>query len=176
MLQNGGLCITKSGRESRAASFIMDALILLMKKCDYEKISVSAICRKAGVTRMSFYRNFSGKEDVLLRWIGKITDDFLAESDIDYAKDDSRAYIKKLFSHMDSYRDECELIRKAGLMHLVQFHFNRCFTELHKDSYTSYKAHFHAGGIYNVFFLWLQGGCKESPDELADMLSDMMEK
>ncbi len=39
-----------------------------------------------------------------------------------------------------------------------------------------YKSYFLAGGIYNVFLLWLINGCKENPEELADRMTDMLVK
>ncbi|MBP3754417.1 MAG: TetR/AcrR family transcriptional regulator [Lachnospiraceae bacterium] len=54
----------------------------MLKKVPYNEISVTALCDKAGVTRMSFYRNFNTKEDVLEAWISSITEDFLRDSRI----------------------------------------------------------------------------------------------
>lgn len=72
----------KISREGSVTEYITDALLLLLKKVPYNEISVTALCDKAGVTRMSFYRNFNTKEDVLEAWISSITEDFLRDSRI----------------------------------------------------------------------------------------------
>ena len=41
------------------------SLMHLMSDQPYEKITVSEIVRRAGVSRMAFYRNYTDKEDIL---------------------------------------------------------------------------------------------------------------
>ncbi len=65
---------------------------------------------------------------------------------------------------------------RAGLIHLVKKQFDRVFLEIHQGEYDPYKSYFLAGGIYNVFLLWLKNGCRETPEELADRMEDMLEK
>ena len=65
---------------------------------------------------------------------------------------------------------------KADLIYLVKEQFDRVFLEIHRGDYDDYKSYFLAGGIYNVFLLWLINGCKESPEELAEKMNDMLVK
>ena len=37
---------------------LIEALLLLMKEYQYEDISITMLCKKAGVSRMAFYGNF----------------------------------------------------------------------------------------------------------------------
>lgn len=46
---------------------IYTAMLLLMEQKSYDKITVTDITKKAGVSRMSFYRNFDSKDDVLFK-------------------------------------------------------------------------------------------------------------
>ena len=45
---------------------ITQALLILMESKDFQKITITEIVNKAGVARMSFYRNYDSKEDVIL--------------------------------------------------------------------------------------------------------------
>ncbi len=166
----------KISREGSVTEYITDALLLLLKKVPYNEISVTALCDKAGVTRMSFYRNFNTKEDVLEAWISSITEDFLRDSRISYKNDSPRQYFTKLFTHMKKHADICLAIYNAGLIYLVKDEFDHIFLTLHKDEYDEYKSYFLAGGIYNIFFLWLIRGCKESPQQLASKLDNILER
>ena len=49
-----------------AIDCIYDALIALMKVKPYNKISVTDITERAGVSRMAYYRNYEEKDDILL--------------------------------------------------------------------------------------------------------------
>ena len=45
---------------------ITEALLLLMQVQPFAQITITDLVQKAGVSRVSFYRNFESKEDVLL--------------------------------------------------------------------------------------------------------------
>lgn len=53
----------------KSQKWIMDALINLMDKMKYDKITVTAICYEASLDRRTFYRNFHSKHDVLEQYI-----------------------------------------------------------------------------------------------------------
>lgn len=65
---------------------------------------------------------------------------------------------------------------KADLIYLVKEQFDRVFLSIHQNEYDPYKSYFLAGGIYNVFLLWLINDYKETPEELADRMNDMLIK
>jgi predicted DNA-binding transcriptional regulator AlpA len=50
------------------SSWIGEALILLLDEKPYRAISVEDIAKKAGVARPTFYRHFTGKDDVILQF------------------------------------------------------------------------------------------------------------
>jgi AcrR family transcriptional regulator len=56
----------------RTKQWIFEAMLLLMDEKPYDQIGISEITEKAGVARTSFYRNFSGKDDVMLQYLDNI--------------------------------------------------------------------------------------------------------
>lgn len=74
----------KTKRESFAANYITDALLILMKQKNYKDITVTEICEKAGVTRMSFYRSFKTKDDILKKWFETVSRRYLVGEDFDF--------------------------------------------------------------------------------------------
>ena len=166
----------KIKREAFVDSYITEALLQLLKKKEYKDISITEICEKAGVTRMSFYRNFESKDDILIRKVRIVTDGFLSESAISYKRDSTQEYFVKLFTHMEQQKTLCAAVKKAGLLHIIKDEFDRVFQSVYSQDYDPYKSYFLAGGIYNVFLLWLINGCKESPQQMADRMSDILAK
>ena len=162
--------------EKYVDKYITDALFSLMKKKDYNNISITEICEKAGTGRMSFYRNFESKENIIKKWITTTTDNFLQNSDISYKNDSTKDYFIKLFTHLDKYKNETFLIYKAGLFNLLKNEFDDKLIKLHQKEYENYKSYFIAGGIFNVYYFWLINGSKESPQELASKMVDLLEK
>lgn len=92
-------------------------------------------------------------------------------------KDDTqREYFVTLFTHLKRHREICETLFKAGLSYLLKNEFDRIFLSIHDGEYNNYKSYFHAGGIYNVFSLWLINGCPETPEQIADKLVGILER
>ncbi|MGN1093953.1 MAG: TetR/AcrR family transcriptional regulator, partial [Candidatus Neoclostridium sp.] len=53
---------------------LQTALVVLLRQKEYSKISITELCKKAGVSRMAFYNNY------------QTTDDLLESTVIDYNK------------------------------------------------------------------------------------------
>ena len=56
----------KSSDQPTAADYIYEALIELMKQKPYGEITITDITKKAGVSRMAYYRNYQDKDDILI--------------------------------------------------------------------------------------------------------------
>ncbi len=162
--------------EKYVDEYITNALFTLMKRKKYDDISITEITNKAGVGRVSFYRNFNSKEDIIKNWIEDTTNNFLKSSDINFKKDSTKDYFIKLFNHLEKYKEESFLIYKANLIHLLKSVFENKLLTIHQKEYDNYKSYFLAGGIFNVYYFWLINGCKESSEEIADKLVDLMQK
>ncbi len=162
--------------EKYVDEYIISALFDLMKKKKYDDISITEITNKAGVSRVSFYRNFNSKEDIIKKWIENTTTIFLKTSDINFKKDSTRDYFIKLFSHLEKYKEQSLLIYKANLTHLLKSEFENNLLSIHQQEYDNYKSYFLAGGMFNVYYYWLINGCKESAEEIAEKLVDLMQK
>ena len=163
-------------RELSVAQYITNSLFELMKVKPYNDISITEITDKAKVNRVSFYRNFTSKEDIIDKWIKSTTQNFLSKSDISYQKDSTIDYFTKLFTHLEKYKTEAMLIYNANLFNLLKNEFDNNLINLHKKEYSNYKSYFLAGGIFNVYYFWLVNGCKETPRQVAEKLVDLMSK
>lgn len=140
-----------------------------------KQISITEITNKAGVGRVSFYRNFDSKEDIINKYLTKITDGFMATSGIDFKNNDMKTYITILFKHLEKYKDFTYNLYKSNVLYLVEKQFKRVF-EMKNYDYNEYKRQFYIGGIYNIYYYWLVNGFKETPEELANYLIDLLEK
>ena len=58
------------------------ALMALMREKKFEKISVGEICQRAGVSRMTYYRSYNNKEDILLQHLDECFAAFLEGLDM----------------------------------------------------------------------------------------------
>ena len=79
-------------------SLISLALYALMLKTDYDNITVKDICERAGVSRMSFYRYFSKKDDIFIDFCDERFEEFY--SDITKKRSASAASTLQLTENM----------------------------------------------------------------------------
>ena len=64
-------------RGEELKNYIVTGLLRLMRKVPYERIKVTDIVREAGVSRMTYYRHFKTKSDVLASLIDYIIKDVI---------------------------------------------------------------------------------------------------
>lgn len=161
--------------EAYVKEYITDSLLSLIKNSTLEKITITDIIKKAGVSRISFYRNFNSKEDILEQYLTSITDNFIKNSDINFKENDLKTYFTILFKHLYNYKDFTLNLYKSNCLYLVENQFKRLFNNRNYD-YDVYKRQFYIGGIYNIYYYWLINGCKESPELLAEKLVNLLQK
>lgn len=56
----------------QSQEWIIKALFQLMEKKEFSHISISEIAERAGVARQTFYRNFQGKDEILLNYLEEL--------------------------------------------------------------------------------------------------------
>ena len=141
-------------QSDRSKKDIADALISLMKKKDFNKITNKDITNRAGLSHITIYRNFNNKDEIVKYYLDELTDEFIKTSKILFDPNDFTNYLIKLFTHLEKNKDIGILLYKANSL-------NEEFT---------YS--FISGGLYNIYYYWIKNGCKESPQELAEMFKD----
>lgn len=149
--------------------YIADALILLMKKKDYNKITNKEITDKAGLSHITIYRNFNNKDEIIKYYLDEITNEFIKSKQASYDPNHFREYLIVLFTHLKDKEDIGLLLYKANCIHFIKDEFDKIFSNKAKTLEEQYNYYFISGGLYNIYYYWLVNGCKETPKEIADM-------
>lgn len=153
-----------------AASALIDAMLRLMEHESVAKISITELCDAAGVTRTTFYRIFHSKEDVLSAWIRDVALEFMEKHALELRRDELRSYIVLLFQYLKTYAPSCKRIDNEGLSYLIADEFDATFSEVYEETLGTYNTAFLAGGLYHVYILWLHDGCKETPEQIGELI------
>ena len=151
---------------------IADALIHLMKKKDYHKITNKEITDKAGLSHITIYRNFKNKDEILKYYLDEITNEFIKSKKVEYDPNNFRDYLIILFTHLKEKEDIGILLYKANCIHYIKDEFDKIFYNKAKGKKEQYNYYFISGGLYNIYYNWLINHCKETPTEIADMFMD----
>lgn len=158
----------KSITSEMMKSYIVDALLILMKQKNYTDITVSEIVKKAGVNRSTYYRHFEAKEDIIKYFLDNISKDIL---EWDKAKENNfEEHLVNVYRHYYRHRKQMMTIYRNGLSILFLDILKKYLgADAHKDEEASiqYAIAFHIGGTFNHFMLWFSRDMSDSPEEMA---------
>lgn len=158
---------------------ITDALLELMKTMDYDKISITDITEKAGVSRITYYRHFSSKEDILIRYFEIAKQKFQQQYSEQLKQVNYTQVITSLFSFFKENIDINKTLRSARLDHIVLDYLSEDFVRNMPQIHDKYFAHLLSGGLFNVCIRWLDNDCKDSVEEVSRpfiLLNDIFSK
>ncbi len=153
---------------------VIEALFKLIEEKEYEKISLTEIAEKAGVSRNAIYRNFESKDMILKTYIHDISRDIaikFTEKNIKGYND----YIYFLIENLYMHREICKKLYDAKLQIVLLDAFMMIKGRFEVDKYIKdYYENYRIGAFFSVYLTWLENGCKETPDELFAILSRIM--
>lgn len=157
----------------RVRTNITNALFDLMQKKSFSHITITEIIRKAGVARASFYRNYSSKEDVLMKLISGILEQFREEADYDLEDYKSYQHILRCFEYFKKYeRYVLDLYHSGfGICLLEELNlFHESIAGVMKvHALSRYRMYMFIGALYNTAIVWLQSEEQEPAEEIANI-------
>lgn len=157
---------------------ICTALVKVMSVKNYDRITVTDICAKAGVSRAGFYRNFNGKEDVMEEILG-IANVYSKQSlqNISGANKEKRTFCREVIRALVERDGDFAIIMdilETGQGNVLMEYVNNLADRRHShgelESVTTIDAYFWSGALINVFTYWIKYGKKETIDELVDFI------
>lgn len=146
---------------------ITEALLSLMQEEDYDNISITDIVNKAGLSRVTYYRHFSSKEDIIRKFFTSTKDKFLDQTKLGFQTENNEFIILALFLFFKTNLDANKAIRKSHLEHMLLDFLSSEFTDNLPVKLEKFTASFLAGGLYNVMITWLDNDCKDSIEDVS---------
>lgn len=148
----------ESNRITREA--IQGALYLLMEKKDYDKITLTDIIKKSGVSRSALYRNYKTKEDIIHDIVNEFMEQFVIQHSNSLHKNWSFA-----FQFFLDNKKSLDIITKAKLDYILLDKINE---NLHFDANASDMIQaMNNGLIFNVLMYWTKCGMPDRADDAA---------
>ena len=160
---------------------IFTALMQLMNVKHFSEISVTDITKRAGVSRMAYYRNYKDKQEILTSHLDSLFDTYwnqihlMNQSDFQLAclyfgyLRENKLYIKNLIDH--------------GLSQLIldrhDLYLSLIFKELYQntnldDVSQKYTISFFSGGLFKLLLDWVQNDMSETDQEMAQIVFTLM--
>ena len=147
---------------------LTQALLQLMEKKPLNRINVSELCSRAGVGRVSFYRNFDSLDDILVQHLKKCTDDWWR----DFIQRETDDFYTNFWPELlEQYRKNGRLIRllyENDASHLIKDHiFACCCPAEETGEEEAYARSALAGALFGMVDEWIKRGMGAFPENFS---------
>ena len=147
---------------------LTDALLQIMEKKHLSEINISELCNRAGVSRISFYRNYSSLEDILVRHLVRCTDKWWIEFS---QKEPDYFYQNFWVELLEQYRQNeilIKLLYAHNVSHIIKEHiFTCCGPSSVEEEKNAYARAILAGALYGFIDEWIRRGMPELPPNFS---------
>lgn len=155
---------------------IVKSLVSLMKEKEFKDISITEITKKAGVSRMTYYRNYNFKEDILNDYMTTLIENYKKKREEN--KDNPYLLILNAFEFFKNNKDFVIALEKSNLSNVIQNKINDYMVIFYPKALTNiesrYKLYILSGALYNTCKMWLINGLKEDSKLLAKAFVEIL--
>ena len=165
--------IKNNKRRRDSIERIQNAFVFFLQTQDLHEITVSDICKVAGVNRSTFYANFADVYDLSEKIIENLNNDLMMLYHDEIIKGNAKSDYVKLFYHIKENQSLYKTYFKLEKDRTNQnwFYFNELLSKEYFDNkHTDYHVEFFRNGFNALVKLWLFNGCVESPEELEEII------
>ena len=163
---------TNNKRKKESQQQIEEIFIDLIQMKQINEITVTDLCKKAKLNRSTFYANYIDIYDLANKIREKLDLEvkgfFKEEMEKQYNSDN----FLKLFYHIKSnqalYKTYFKLdMDKSNSINEYDYNLYKYF---YNDKYIDYHINFFKAGLNAILKMWLDNGCKESPEEINEII------
>lgn len=165
-------------RVQRTEKAVFDALCELLLEKKLSKITVSELCKKAGINRNTFYSHYQIPADVLEPIVKKFYDTF-NETIVEHSLDEKRMvnYLRFIKENKDLvkplFSPNCDIdimskiqpLGEANAILSIELEHKRLSPQMRE-----YLLCFTLSACSAVASQWIQNGMVESPEEISEFL------
>jgi len=167
-------------RHTLTKRLIREAMLELLKAKSIQKISVRELCDAAGINRTTFYNHYDSTYEVL----AEIEEHFLAQlsaaDTISNGEDGLERHIEALCQKLKQNADTALLLltNNADPDFSSKLLKTQECSEIWQKAGSAYSEEeselltkFVSGGAYAMVCSWLENGCRQSPKQVAALLT-----
>ena len=161
-------------RKKESIEKIEKVFLNLIQSKEINEITVTEICKEASINRSTFYANYLDVYDLADKIVDKIINNVynLYEEERE-TKNNTNDYLK-LFRHINDnqifYKTYFKLDRDKHFI-ITKYDTNLA-KKFYDDKYIDYHMEFFMAGLNAIIKKWLNNGCKESPEEIDQILKE----
>lgn len=163
--------IPNNKRRKASQNKIQQSFIHLLEGKELHKITVTDICKEAQVNRTTFYANYLDIFD-LAEAMQRMLELEVAAL---YREEHERGYnsnnFLKLFQHVYENQPLYRTYFKLGANRPLKMQYDiHQAMQYYGNQHIEYHMEFFRNGLNAVLKKWLDGGCKETPEEINEII------
>lgn len=167
---------------------LKESLLKILNEKDLEVISVTELCRDAGVNRATFYRHYDIPRDLLKEIRQDMYCDLRRHVAMPQNAEDFPMTIEKLCMYINDHREMIRVLLQsssdadfADFMNEVYLELAREYSHmemLRKLSMEDIRLMtlYSTGGSYFVLRSWVMGSIQKTPKQMADYVANLLSK
>lgn len=157
--------------QQTSRDFIIEAFFILLKNKKIEDISIAEICDKAGVSRVTFYRNFKDKIEIIEGYFTNGIRNFMYNMGTHHSSDSYHEIAYQTFYYLKDNKDNMIALINNNLAYMYLNLLNDKFTAnfIKDGNGSALNAHIFAGALFNLSMWWVKDdNCKTDIEILVN--------
>ena len=157
-----------------------NALLILLKQYTYKEITITQIAQEANLSRKTFYRTFSSKEELLTHLFESLYKE--CENEIKNKK--AQHYwdvVQCYFDFWESHKELLDLFNQSSLLPLFfddAYHYSfHIFEYIHSKEVSDYLSNelpyllaYSVGGMHSMLLRWVEDDMKIASNKIISIL------
>jgi AcrR family transcriptional regulator len=146
---------------------ITTAMTQLLRKEKLSNLTISQVCQRAGVSRMAFYRNFDGLEQIIYEYYQPVIAEVF--DTIRHAFEETVKFDIQM-KFFEIFGDLLVLANEHEFEPIIQQIFTEEIESFYRESNNEYWTTFMAAGVYAIWKKWLLDGRQKPLEEIMNFL------
>lgn len=154
---------------------IIKTLLLLLETKNIDDISISELTSAAEIGRVSFYRNYKSKEDVLQQEADRLLAQWGSIFQAMPSNEEYNSFFLSLFDFFQNNKSFFTTLYQSGLSHIIMDTIVATADILPQTpNLDAYLKSFWAYGVYGWIIEWIKRGMQESSQELLQLFKEFV--
>lgn len=168
---------TQNTKVRKTREALRTAALALVEEHPIQEVTVSELCKRAGINRTTFYKYYSVPSDVLEEYLADVQKQIFSSVKISQRNEMLSLHNVFLKMCLKYYTDPL-----LSRLYTHYHHRNLSFIEQQITSgisdfpFDKHGVYFIAGGVDGVLTRWIEEGFCEKPEEIAQKLDVMVGK
>ena len=161
---------------------LKEALVRLLEHEPIEKITVYQLCSEAEINRTTFYKYYGSPSDLM----NDIQSDFINELEKSLLEKDRPVSLQMILTYIDTHRESCKALLRSAFdngffekiisLSLITQKLDEQTSPKYSGYKKEYVKEFVIYGTYSIISKWLRSEKAESPEKIAKLIFEIMEK